>query len=64
VDRVHATLRGRRLNAKRRERMGCPSCGCTEVFTDEYGLAQCPCCETIWVTDERGIERILIGAEA
>jgi hypothetical protein len=34
--------------------MGCPSCGCTELFVVEYGLGQCPCCVMTWVTDERG----------
>jgi hypothetical protein len=57
-------MRRRRLHAKRREWMGCPSCGCTELFVEEYGLAQCPCCEMTRVTDERGIDHILIGAEA
>lgn len=46
--------------------MDCPTCGCTVSVEelDERALMQCPCCETVWLADDEGLDRILLGSEA
>lgn len=45
--------------------MHCPNCGCPiEVHDEEDArILQCACCETIWIGDDEGLDRILVGPE-
>ncbi len=46
--------------------MECPVCGCdvgVAVTTAEATLVSCDCCDAVWLSAGKELERILVGPE-